>query len=414
MIYGLAEIILIGFIIDWILTKFKIPGLTGLLFAGMIIGPYSLNLIAPEINLISTDLRLFALIVILLRAGFELSWKALSKIGKRAFLMSFIPCIIEISFVAAAAGYLLSLSLIESAILGSVLAAVSPAVVVPLMIRFIEEGKGSDKQIPTLVLAGASIDDTVAIVLCSAFTKIYTGNSVNILTEISKIPISIITGIFGGFIAGMIFYRLFDKFRTRDTKKVILLLTCSVFLMNFEKTVSNILPFSALIAIMAIGFITLEKREHIAHKMSSKLGKIWVFAHIFLFVLVGSEVNIKIALNTGLKGLIIILIGLSGRSIGVLLCLIGSELNFKERLFCIISYFPKATVQAAIGSLPLIAMKNSGLDILPGEIILSIAVLSIIVTAPVGSFLIEYTGKRFLNQDKIPHGDAYKAAIESN
>ncbi|MCK9224329.1 MAG: cation:proton antiporter [Candidatus Muirbacterium halophilum] len=398
MIYGIAEIILLGFIIDWILTKFKIPGLTGMLVAGTIIGPYYLNIISPEINIVSTDLRLFALIVILLRAGLKLSWKALSTVGKRALLISFIPCSMEILFVIFSAKFFLGLSYMESAILGTVLGAVSPAVVVPFMIKFIKEGKGTDKNIPTLVLAGASIDDTIAIVLCAAFTKIYTGNSINIFKELSHIPISIISGIIAGLILGIILYRLFDKISPRNTKKTILLLIISIFLLHYEKIISQLIPFSALLAIMGVGFIILEKREDYAHNISSKLGKLWIPAHILLFILIGAEVNPKIALNTGLLGIFVILIGLLGRSIGVIICLYKSNLNFKERLFCIIAYIPKATVQAAIGVIPLAAMKSAGMNTFPGEIILSIAVLSILLTAPAGSFLIEYAGKRFLSK----------------
>ncbi|MBN2853291.1 MAG: cation:proton antiporter [Clostridia bacterium] len=413
MIYGIAEIILLGFIIEWVLSRFRIPGLTGMLIAGVIIGPYTYDLISSEVSHVSYDLRMFALIVILLRAGLELSWKALSSVGRRAVLMSFIPCSLEIIAITFAAKYFLSLSYIESAILGSVLGAVSPAVVVPFMIKFIKEGKGSDKHIPTLVLAGASIDDTIAIVLCAAFTKIYTGNSVSFLSELSHIPVSVITGILTGLVSGIVLYRIFDRFSPRDTKKTIIFLIASVFLFHSEKIISNIFPFSALIAIMSIGFITLEKREHFAHRISAKLGKLWVPAHILLFVLVGAEVNPAISLKTGFSGLFVIAVGLFGRSMGVLLCLIKSNLNIRERLFCVISYIPKATVQAAIGVLPLNAMRAAGMNTIPGDIILSVAVTSILFTAPIGSLLIEYAGSRLLRNEKTGK-DEIEAALESN
>ena len=414
MLLGVAIILLFGLIADWIVRKLKLPGLIGLLFLGIIIGPFGFNILPDEMLNVSYDLRVFALIVILLRAGFELSREALAKVGIRAILLSFIPCLMEVGFITLAAPFLFPISHLEAAMLGSVLAAVSPAVVVPLMIKMIEEGRGIAKGIPTLVLAGASVDDAVAIVLCSSFIGMYVGNSVDLGRSLLNIPISVVVGILAGLIIGLILYYIFRKCNPRATKRILVIFSIAIFLVILQKKIEHFIPFAALIAVMSIGFVILEKSEHMAHEISAKLGKIWIFAQLLLFALVGAQVKVPVAIDAGLRGLLIILIGLSGRSIAVALCLIKSKLNIKERIFVIFSYLPKATVQAAIGGAPLAAMAAAKMSTSSGELILAIAVLSILVTAPIGAILINFTGKKFLVQEPIESlTPAQLAALES-
>ena len=415
MALGIAELVLLGLLFDWIFRLIKLPGLIGLLFLGVLMGPYGFNSLNSATQNVAADLRLIALIVILLRAGFEISREALSKVGVRAVLMAFVPCIMEVAAITIFGPSLLPISRLEAAILGAVLGAVSPAVVVPLMIRFIEEGRGADKGVPTLVLAGASVDDAVAIVLCTSFLGIYVGESVNLAWQIFSVPISVIVGIAVGLAMGVVLFKMFDRLNPRATKRVLIVLGVSILLLNLQKYIEHVVPFAALLSIMAVGFIVLEKREHAAHEISSKLGKIWIFAQLLLFALVGTQVNIPVAVNAGLAGAAIILIGLIGRSIGVQLCLLHSHFNIRERLFIGISYLPKATVQAAIGATPLMAMKAAGMNTQPGELILAVAVLSILLTAPAGALLISWTGKKWLkissrNLDTSP---ARLAALES-
>jgi NhaP-type Na+/H+ or K+/H+ antiporter len=413
MAIGIAELIVAGLLIDWIFRHLRLPGLIGLLILGGIMGPYGFNLFTPAMMSVSGDLRIIALIVILLRAGFEMSREALAKVGFRALLMSFIPCIFEVTTVTLCARPLLGLSLLEGAMLGGVLAAVSPAVVVPLMIKFIEERRGADKGVPTLVLAGASCDDAVAIVLCTSFIGMYVGEHVALATRLAAVPISIATGIAAGLVLGLILYRLFDRFNPRATKRVLLVIGVSILLLQHQSRIETLFPYAALLSVMAIGFIILEKREHAAHEISAKLGKIWIFAQILLFTLVGGQVNVPVAWRAGLAGIAVIFCGLLGRSIGVQLCLLRSNFNLKERAFVAISYLPKATVQAAIGAAPLMAMKSAGLATMPGEIILAVAVVSILFTAPLGAMLISWAGPRLLTVSPGTDGPAREAALES-
>jgi NhaP-type Na+/H+ or K+/H+ antiporter len=376
----------------------KLPGIIGLLLLGVLSGPYVLGILNTETLAVSGDLRLMALVVILLRSGFEISKDALARVGGRAIMMAFIPCLCETAVVTAIAPLFLPLTYLEAAMLGSLLAAVSPAVVVPLMIKFIKEGKGEDKSIPTLVLAGASCDDAVAIVLSTSFIGMYVGESVDITRSLAMIPVSVITGMIVGLITGYLLYRFFIYFNPRATKRGLILLGLSIFLMALQKEIEHAIPFSGLLAIMSIGFIILEKCEKTAHEISSKLDKIWIFAQLLLFVLVGAQVNLPVAFNAGLAGALIIATGLVGRSMGVQICLFRSNLNAKERLFVTLSYLPKATVQAAIGGLPLTAMIASGKPTAPGEIILAVAVLSILLTAPLGAILITKGGNTLISQ----------------
>lgn len=415
MAEGIALLIVLGLLFEWLARKLKMPGLIGLLLLGVLLGPYALKAVNAETATVAEDLRLIALVVILLRAGFEISKEALTRVGLRAILLAFIPCLFEISAVVLVAPYLLNLTLLESAMLGAILAAVSPAVVVPLMIEYIKRGLGAKRSVPTMVLAAASCDDAVAIVLSGAFIGLYTGHTTGLTARLLGIPISLLTGILLGLVLGFAFYWLFKRFNPRASKRVIMLLGLSVLLLNFEDVVHPFMPFAALLSIMATGFIILEKDEHMAHELSSKLGKIWVFAQLLLFVLIGMKVNVPVAVNAGLAGAGVILTGLIGRSIGVQFCLAGSALPARERMFVGIAYLPKATVQAAIGATPLVAMQAAGLSTAPGELILAIAVLSILLTAPTGALAISWAAPRLLRHDGH-RGDqtpARAAALES-
>ena len=409
----LAELILLGLLVDWAFRKLRLPGLVGMLLLGVLAGPFVFDIIAPEMLESSADLRLIALIVILLRAGFELSRDTLNRVGRMALLLSCIPAVLEGLAVTALGPVLLGLTYLQSAILGAVLSAVSPAVVVPLMIRFMERRMGADKGIPTLILAASSIDDVFVIVIYSVLIGFYTGQNVNLVWKLAGIPVSIVTGILVGLAVGVLFVNIFGRFNPRATKRVLLILGVSILLVRVEPVLENTVPFAALLAVMAIGFMILEKREHMAHEISAKLGKIWVFAEIILFTMVGAQVNVHVVWQAGLAGAALIFLALIARSVGTYLCLLGSDLNLKERAFVVISYLPKATVQAAIGGAPLAAMHAAGMDTGPGETILAVAVLSIVLTAPLGAWAISVTGDRVLQVGSPDRHDARDAIRES-
>ncbi len=413
MIVSLAELIVLSLLIDWAFRKLSVPGLVGMLLLGVVFGPHVLGLISPGLLTASADLRLVALIVILLRAGFELSRDTLNRVGYRVLLLSTIPAVVEGTAITFLAPPLLGLGYLEAAILGAVLAAVSPAVVVPLMIRFIERDMGAEKGIPTMVLAASSIDDVFVIVIYAILVGMLTGMEVNIAWSLAGIPISIILGVAVGLILGLVLYRMFQRFNPRATKRVLVVLGLSVVLVRIEHLSAGVVPFAALIAVMAIGFIVLEKDEHMAHEISAKLGKIWVIAEIVLFTMVGAQVNVDVALSAGLAGAAIVVGGLVARAIGTWLCLFGSDLDRGERLFVIIACIPKATVQAAIGGGALVALGAAGMDIGPGEIILAVAVLSILLTAPLGAWAIAIAGERWLAVAPPAIHDAHDAAVES-
>lgn len=413
MIVSLAELIVLSLLIDWAFRKLRLPGLVGMLLLGVAFGPHVLGWISPGLLTASADLRLVALIVILLRAGFELSRDTLNRVGYRVLLLSTIPAVVEGTAITFMAPPLLGLGYLEAAILGAVLAAVSPAVVVPLMIRFIERDMGAEKGIPTMVLAASSIDDVFVIVIYAILVGMLTGMEVNIAWSLAGIPISIILGVAAGLILGLVLYRMFQRFNPRATKRVLVVLGLSVLLVRIEHLSAGVVPFAALIAVMAIGFIVLEKDEHMAHEISAKLGKIWVIAEIVLFTMVGAQVNVDVALSAGLAGAAIVAGGLVARAIGTWLCLLGGDLDRGERLFVVIACIPKATVQAAIGGGALVALGAAGMDIGPGEIILAVAVLSILLTAPLGAIAIAIAGERWLTVAPRAIHDAHDAAVES-
>lgn len=394
MATNLAIIILLGLFTNTLFTKLKMPGLLGMLILGVLLGPYGFNLLQADIMNASADFRKIALIIILLRAGFGIRREDLNKVGTTALKMSCIPGFIEGFFIAFAATKFLEFSFIQGGLLGFIIAAVSPAVVVPQMLNFIEKGIGTNKGIPTLILAGSSIDDVFAITIFSTFLGFYSGSHVNIGVKILGIPISIILGIIAGAVIGFVMIWVFKKYHIRDTKKVLLILGAAIMLTALESLLKNKVEIAGLLGVMTIGFIIIEKMPKVGARLAMKLNKIWIFAEILLFVLVGAQVNVGVAIEAGGIGLIVIVIGLVGRSIGVIISVLGTDLNWKERFFCIISYIPKATVQAAMGAIPL------SLGVASGDVILAIAVLSILITAPLGAIAINIAAPKLLEVDE--------------
>lgn len=390
MATSIAIIILLAIIFNFIFEKIKLPGLLGMLILGIIIGPYGLNLINGDLLKISPDLRKIALIIILLRAGLGIKKSDLKEIGRPAIKMSCIPGILEGFTIAFISTKLLGFTFIQGGILGFIIAAVSPAVVVPQMINLIDNKIGTNKSIPTLILAGASIDDVFAITILTSFLALYAGKSTNIASQLLQIPVSIILGIGLGLILGFAIIYLFKKYSINDIKRILIVLAFSILLTTIETVFKDKVLIASLLGVMTIGFILTEKLPKVATPLSHGLNKLWVFAEILLFVLVGAQVNISVAFSSGAIGIIIIFIGLIGRSIGVVISLIGTNLNIKEILFCVISYTPKATVQAAMGALPL------SLGVASGDLILTISVLSILVTAPLGAIGIKVLSKSLL------------------
>ncbi len=394
MAFSLALIIILGLGAEYLFRKIKLPGLIGMLLAGILVGPCILDLLYPEMIAVSGDFRKIALIVILLRAGFELRKDQLNRMGRAAVLMSSIPAVFEIAGVVIFAPKLLEISYLDAAILGSILAAVSPAVVVPLMIEFMDQGRGTEKCIPTLILAASSLDDVFVIVIFSVLLGIHGGEQTHLLMKLAEIPVSIFLGILLGLFAGYILYRLFITYDWRPPKRTLIVLGAGMLLTWIENSLKDIIPVAGLLGVMAIGFIILEKSESIAHIISMKLKKLWVFAELLLFILVGAQVNIHVAWRAGLYGIAVIAIGLVFRCIGTYVSLFHTPLTFKEKLFCIVAYTPKATVQAAIGAVPMAA------GVAAGELILAMAVLSIISTAPLGAVGITLVGKWALNKNE--------------
>jgi len=395
MSVSLALILLLGLFSNYIFTMVRLPGLLGMLAVGIVCGPFVFDIIQPELLKVSADLRMVALIVILLRAGLEMRRDTLNRVGRAALLLAFIPAVFEGVAITLLGPLFLDITHMEAAILGAILSAVSPAVVVPFMINFIEQKMGTGKGIPTLMLAGSSVDDVFVIVVFSILLGMGTGDQGGILMKLFEIPESIVLGIAVGAAAGFLLYHIFERYDVRVTKMTIVVIALSILLNWFEERLKiRAITMSALLGVMTMGFVLLEKSEIRAHKMSAKLAKVWIFAEILLFVLVGSQVNIQVAWHAGLAGAALILIALLARSIGTYVSLLGTDLTIKERLFCVIAYIPKATVQAAIGAVPLEA------GIAGGEIILAVAVLSIILTAPLGAIGIMFTGERWLEQEK--------------
>ena len=392
MLFSLTLIFLSGIILGSIFNRLKLPQLIGMLLTGIILGPYLLNLLDPKILSISADLRQIALIIILTRAGLNLDINDLKKVGRPAVLMCFVPATFEILGMIIFAPKFLDLGLLDSAILGTVIAAVSPAVVVPKMLKLMEEGYGTDRSIPQLIMAGASVDDVFVIVLFTSFIGLASNGTFSMLNLI-KIPTSILFGISVGFLCAVLVIYLFKKIHMRDSLKVIIILNISFLLVTFEHSLTGIIGFSGLLAIMSMGAGIQEKNTILSKRLSIKYSKLWIAAEVMLFVLVGATVNIKYALGASIPAILLIMTVVVFRMAGVFLCLLGTSLSYKERLFCMIAYCPKATVQAAIGSIPL----SMGLP--SGNIILTVAVLSILITAPLGAFAIDISYKKLLKKE---------------
>lgn len=390
MAKSLGILLLLGILVSKLFEKIKLPGLLGMLVLGIFIGPYGLNWIHLDMMNISEDLRKIALIIILLRAGLGVNKNDLKKVGNTALRMSCIPGLAEGFTITFISMKLLNFSFIQGGILGFIIAAVSPAVIVPSMLDLIDKNIGGDKNIPTLILASASIDDIFAITIFTVFLNLYSGIYVNIGAQVLSIPFSILLGIISGIIIGFILIKIFERYNVQDTNKILLIIGFSILLTELENILKSKIQIASLLGVMTIGFIILERMPEVGERLAIRFNKIWNFAELLLFVLIGAQVNINVALDAGIKGIIIILIGLIGRSIGVLISLLGTELNWKERLFCTISYIPKATVQAALGSIPLTMGVESG------DIILAIAVLSILITAPLGAIGIKNLSGKLL------------------
>lgn len=391
MLLSISLILILGMFMGWICQKIKLPSLLGMLITGIVLGPYVLKLLDDSILGISAELRKIALIIILTRAGLGLDLSGLKKIGRPAVLMCFVPASFELIGMILLAPKLMGLTVLEAAIMGAVLAAVSPAVVVPRMVKLMDEGYGVNEGIPQLILAGASVDDVYVIVLFSTFVGMMQGEGASILKFVN-IPISIFLGIAIGLLIGVLLAYFFKKMHIRDTSKVLIILSISFLLVVMEDKLSTPITFSALIAIMFIGIGLQKKRETVAKRLSVKYGKLWVAAEVFLFVLVGATVNIGYLGKVGVKALIVIIGALVFRMFGVFVCLLGTSLKRKERLFTMLAYTPKATVQAAIGGIPL------ALGFTCGDLVLTVAVLAIVLTAPLGAFAIDLSYKKLLNR----------------
>lgn len=389
MIFSFALMFLCGFALSEIMEKLKLPRLIGMLFTGILLGPYVLNLIVPEILTISTDLREIALIVILARAGLALNINDLKKVGRPAILMCFLPATLEIIATTLLAPLFFPISYLEAAIMGTVLGAVSPAVIIPKMLMLMDKGYGKAKSIPQMIMAGASVDDIYVIVLFTSFLSMYSEGSFDVGSFI-RLPIAIMVGLFAGALFGYLIVKLFEKVPLRDTIKVIIVLSFSFLLVTLETVLKDYVPLSGLLAVVALGGTILLQSDPLAHSLSNKLSKIWVGAELLLFVLVGATVNLRYVRQAGLPTIALILLVLAVRMFGVYISLLNTDLTTKERLFCGIAFLPKATVQAAIGGIPL------AVGVGAGNTILTVAVLAILITAPLGAIGIDTTYRKLL------------------
>lgn len=391
MLKSIALIMLIGMSAGWVCRKVKLPGLIGMLFTGIILGPYVLNMLDSSILLVSADIRKIALVIILTRAGLTLNLEDLKKVGRPAFLMCFVPATFEMIGMIILAPRLLDVSLIEAAVIGAVVAAVSPAVVVPEMIKLMEEGYGTKQGIPQLILAGASVDDVYVIVMFTAFTSLAQGSNVSVMSFVN-IPVSIIFGIIIGIIIGKALAVVWKKVHIRDTVKAAIFLSVALLLVGVEASLNTPITFASLISVMFIGIALKKDRPEVAFRLSQKYNKMWVWAEVMLFVLVGATVDIGYVAYAGVSAIVIIIGALIFRMAGVALCMAGTKLKLKERAFCMLAYTPKATVQAAIGGVPL------SMGLACGNTVLIVAVLAIIITAPLGAFAIDMTYRKLLKK----------------
>lgn len=398
MLASLSLIFLVGLAMGAICQKLKMPRIIGMLVTGIVLGPYVLDFLDPSILSISSELRKLALIIILLKAGLSLDLKDLKKAGRPAILMSFVPATCEIAGYILFAPLLLGINRIEAVVMGAVLGAVSPAVVIPRMVMLMEEKYGTKKAIPQMIMAGASCDDIFVIVLFTTFLSMAQGGSADIV-DFVNIPVSIVLGILLGAVTGYGLYLFFEtsyahKHCVRNSTKVIIVLGFSMLLVSVEGWLEGKVSVSGLLAVVSMAcVIKIKSTAFVSKRLSEKFGKLWIAAEVVLFVLVGAAVDIRYTLSAGIAAVFMIFIALIFRTAGVLICTIKTKLNMKERIFCVIAYLPKATVQAAIGSVPLAA------GLACGKIILSVAVLAIIITAPLGALGIDNTYKKLLEKE---------------
>ena len=381
MLTSLGFVLLLGLVLGTLATRLRLPSLVGMLLAGILLGPCVLNLLSPSLLGISADLRQLALVIILTRAGLSLDVDDLRRAGRPAILMCFLPATFEVLGMVVLAPRLLGVSTLDAAIMGAVVGAVSPAVIVPRMLKLMEEGYGTAKGIPQMVLAGASVDDVFVIVLFTSFTGMAQGGSFS-PAALAGVPVSIVLGAAFGLLIGFVLAKFFAKFHMRDSIKVVILLGLTFLLVALEDVIP--VPFSGLLAVLGAGLGLRRWRLVVAQRLTAKFGKLWVAAEIMLFVLVGAEVDLGYAAAAGLAAVATVLGVLCFRALGVLLCVAGSKLTRSERLFTVLAYLPKATVQAAIGGVPL------AMGLACGQIVLTVAVIAILVTAPLGAFAIDF------------------------
>lgn len=382
MLVSMSLVIFIGLLLGSLAKKMHLPSLIGLLFTGILLGPSVLNVLSDGFLALSSELRTVALIVILTRAGLSLDLADLKKVGRPAILMCFVPAVFEIIGTTLLAPSLLSISVSEALLLGSVIAAVSPAVIVPRMIHLMKEGYGKDKSIPQIILAGASVDDVFVLVLFTAFLGMNDGGTFSAI-DLTRIPIAIFSGSFVGLAVGYVLVLFFNQFHIRDSIKVLVMLATAFLLMGLETALASSFPFSGMLSVMGVSLMIFRKKRPLAERLSLKFNKIWILAEIFLFVFVGASVDLSYALSAGIAPLVLLVLVSLIRMLGVLVALLKTSLSRNEKLFCMMSYLPKATVQAAIGSIPF------SMGLASGEMILTVAVLSILVTAPFGAWLID-------------------------
>lgn len=393
MLTSIAIILLLGLLAGWFFSKMKLPSLLGMVIVGIILSPHALNLLDETILMISGDLRRIALVIILTRAGLNLNISDLKKVGRPAVLMCFVPACIEILGTILLAPILLGVTTLEAAVMGSVIAAVSPAVIVPRMIRLMEEGYGTNKSIPQLILAGASVDDVFVIVVFTAVTALASTGELSV-TGFFEIPVSILLGIVVGLGTGGILTKFFMKFHLRDSVKILIILSVSFLLLEVETRLEGIVPVSGLLAIMSMGICIKQKYEVLATRLSVKYNKLWLGAEVVLFVLVGATVDLKYVVSAGVTSILLIIGALVFRMIGVVISLLKTDLSKEERFFCMVAYTPKATVQAAIGAIPL------SMELACGNIVLTVAVLSILITAPFGAICVDNLYKKLLEKNR--------------
>lgn len=388
---SLGIIFLCGLLLGSICSKIKLPPLLGMLVVGIVLSPHLLNLISPQVLNISADLRQLTLIIVLTRAGLSFDINALKKNGRSAIMLCFVPAVFEIIGYIIFGILLLNMSWNEAALLGCVMAAVSPAVIVPRMLKLQSENYGTDKGIPQMIMTGASADDVFVIILFTAFLGMQNGGSFD-FNVLWRTPVSIILGIGVGLLFGFLFVLLFKKFHIRDTIKIIVLLSFSFLFVALENFIGKIVPFSGLLAVIAMGAMLYAKHEDCAKRLSARYSKLWIAAEILLFVLVGATVDLNFVVKSGGVIVAVIALALVFRILGVYLCVIKTKLNHKERLFCMIAYTPKATVQAAIGGIPL------AMGLACGNLILTAAVLAILISAPLGALATDLSYKKLLTK----------------